>query len=552
VITVGETRRVLPFFQTLPLTDLPLLYHQDHLFPYSSFDGTESVPVPRDWRVLTLENEWVRVEVAPELGGRVHSFHDKRIRQELLFRNPVVRPVRIPPLQGFISGGIEFNFPITHSPTSIAAVGSSQGVTGDYGWIRVGEREVRTGMEWVVELGLHASSPVLVQRTALRNPTRTDHPWSMWTIAAVRSTSGTEFIHPGRRVLVHDRRVTQTAWPGSEWNWDRNIKEMTALFWEPGSAAQFGAFHHELGFGLMHLADPGRLPGRKVWTYGHGRHRDWGRATTEGGESYAEIESSPLPEWIGRPLLAAGREFCCEEFWVPVHSREACDRVEWPDFALPPLENPWLGWAHSPWQLEWESFRVGEGPLPCSAVPTGLELEDTLKRELARGNPAAAEPLAQWLAFRGRAREALDCVGEDPAPTARRLAGLILWKGLEDPRRALTFLRDGPPEDPVAVVELDTLLAELGETSERAGLLSGAGEHRLLVERRADLALAQGRPELTLRLLEGTRWPRELQRYVRTDLWRKARERLGRESGEVPESLNEDSLARHAAHWPAL
>jgi hypothetical protein len=185
-------------------------------------------------------------------------------------------------------------------------------------------------------------------------------------------------------------------------------------------------------------------------------------------------------------------------------------------------------------------------------VPTGLELEDTLKRELARGNPAAAEPLAQWLAFRGRAREALDCVGEDPAPTARRLAGLILWKGLEDPRRALTFLRDGPPEDPVAVVELDTLLAELGETSERAGLLSGAGEHRLLVERRADLALAQGRPELTLRLLEGTRWPRELQRYVRTDLWRKARERLGRESGEVPESLNEDSLARHAAHWPAL
>ena len=209
-------------------------------------------------------------------------------------------------------------------------------------------------------------------------------------------------------------------------------------------------------------------------------------------------------------------------------------------------------WAHSPWQSEWEQFRSGQGPLPVSAVPTGLELEDPLKREHSRGNPAAGEPLALWLAFRGRAREALEWVCADLAPTARRLAGLILWKGLEDPRKALPFLRAGPSEDPVAVVELDTLLAELGETSERAGLLSGAGDHRLLVERRADLALVQGRPEQTLRLLEGTRWPRELQRYVRTDLWRKAREMLGMDAGQVPESLNEDSLARHGANWPAL
>lgn len=57
---------------------------------------------------------------------------------------------------------------------------------------------------------------------------------------------------------------------------------MTALFWKPGSAPAFGTFHHDLGFGLMHLADPAPLPGKKVWTYGHGRHRGWGEATTAG------------------------------------------------------------------------------------------------------------------------------------------------------------------------------------------------------------------------------------------------------------------------------
>ena len=137
----------------------------------------------------------------------VFTLFDKRIGKEILFSNPVVKPVRILPIWAFISGGIEFNFPIAHSPTSIAEVGCTTGQIGDYGFIRVGEREARTGMEWVVELGLVADQPVLVQRSMFRNRTGADHPWMSWTIAAVRSTEGTEFVHPPHRVLVHDHRV---------------------------------------------------------------------------------------------------------------------------------------------------------------------------------------------------------------------------------------------------------------------------------------------------------------------------------------------------------
>ena len=64
------------------------------------------------------------------------------------------------------------------------------GQAGDYGFIRVGEREARTGMEWVVELGLVEGCPALIQRTAFRNRTGADHPWMSWTICAVRSTGG--------------------------------------------------------------------------------------------------------------------------------------------------------------------------------------------------------------------------------------------------------------------------------------------------------------------------------------------------------------------------
>jgi hypothetical protein len=209
------------------------------------------------------------------------------------------------------------------------------------------------------------------------------------------------------------------------------------------------------------------------------------------------------------------------------------------------MTDPWLGWGHSVWQTEWERFRAGDGPLPTSSVPTGLELEAAL-----RGSKSATEPLALWLAFRGRPAEALQLVENSPSPTAQRIAGLILWKARHQAARAVPHLEAGPLHDPIATVELDTLYAELGLTAKRAALLRRASEHRKIIERRADLALAMGNPTECLRLLAETPWPREHQRYVRTELWNTAKTALGQEADElVPESLGEDNLARFGAYW---
>lgn len=547
MLHLSEWGRALPYYRPIPLTALPLIYHREHLFPYTSSGETESVPLDRVFRMLVLENDFLRVEVAPELGGRIYRLLDKRIGREILFSNPVVKPTRILPVWAFISGGMEFNFPIAHSPTSIATVGCSTGQTGDYGFIRVGEREARTGMEWVVELGLVADSPVLVQRTLLRNQTSADHPWMMWTIAAMDSTERTEFVHAPHRVLLHDHRILETDWPGEGLNWDRNAKQMTAFFWKPGGAPPFGVFQHESGgsgYGLLHLADPEQLPGKKIWTYGHGRHRSWSQATTTGGRAYVEIESGPLVDQGEKPLFPAGSERSFEEYWIPIHSREAFESAEWPKLDLPPMTDPWLGWGHSTWQVEWEAFRAGKGPLPVSAVPTGLELEEALRHA-----KNAEEPLALWLAFRQRPEEALVCVEKNSSPTAQRLAGLILWKALGEPQRAASHLAVGPLDDPVAVAELDALYAGLEWTSKRAALLAAAPSHRLIIERRADLALAQKNPDECLRLLTETTWPREHQRYVRSELWQRAQSALKNSASPPPESLGEDNLASFGAYW---
>ena len=60
------------------------------------------------------------------------------------------------------------------------------------------------------------------------------------------------------------------------------------------------------------------MPGKKVWTYGMGKHHAWGLSTTEGERSYAEIESGPLIDQSEKPLFPAGAERRYQEYWIPV------------------------------------------------------------------------------------------------------------------------------------------------------------------------------------------------------------------------------------------
>lgn len=549
MLTVRESTQEVADHPITPLTRLPLLYDPEHLYPYTSYSETAAEPVPRRMRLLHLENDALRVLVAPELGGRIWSLFDKRVGREVLFHNPVVKPTRILPVWAYISGGVEFNFPIAHSPTSVHTVGSALGRTGDYAWVRVGEREVRSGMEWAVEIGLRAGLPMVIQRTFLRNATDCAHPWMYWSNCAVRSTVETEFVYPTGEVLVHGDRLETGRWPDVGLNRESHIRRMVGVFWTGGEGRSFGAFHHDLGLGLLHVAEPREVPGKKLWSYGVGRHRRWGELTGDDGRSYAEIQSGPLLDQSRKPMFAPGSQRRFTEYWVPVHRRGDMDDPPVPAVELPEVDDPFLGYGHSPWQVEWERFAAGDGPLPASAVPPGLELDRPLRRAVDRGNRAAREPLAVFLAARNQPEEARAALGEPGAPAEWRLLGLVLWKGLGRPREAVACLRRGPLVDPVACTELDQLYEQLGLTAERAALLANAPPHRRIVERRAQLALATRRPSDALALLDSVSWPLEHQRYVRTRIWQAARQMMGEPAEPVPESLGEDDLAPFGAYW---
>jgi len=93
-------------------------YGVAHIYPYTLLDEIASRPAPKVYRTLTLENQYLRVTVLPDLGGRVYSLFDKISNREVFYKNSIVKFSPLAIRGAFFSGGLEFSFPVAHAPTT--------------------------------------------------------------------------------------------------------------------------------------------------------------------------------------------------------------------------------------------------------------------------------------------------------------------------------------------------------------------------------------------------------------------------------------------------
>ena len=77
---------------------------------------------PHRWQAVHLENEWLRLMVLPELGGRIHVGYDKTTGYDFFYRNNVIKPALVGLAGPWISGGVEFNWPQHHRPATFLPI----------------------------------------------------------------------------------------------------------------------------------------------------------------------------------------------------------------------------------------------------------------------------------------------------------------------------------------------------------------------------------------------------------------------------------------------
>lgn len=574
MLKIIEYKETMLDHSVQPYGPIPTIGDPEGVYPYVSFCETTKRPSLRSFSMVSIENRHLKVTVCPDLGGKVQSIIEKASGKEMLFQAETVRPVRILPRMGFISGGIEVSFPISHTPVQIETVHHLTRKIDNRAYIWCGEREVCYGMQWTVEYSLGPDDRFLTQRTLFYNPTQANHPWMSWSNAALIALPDTELHFPEGKVLQHGDKLQEIEWRKEEPRTISDFNRMLGFFWHTSDCNAFGVFTPSLECGLYHIADAAAVPGIKLWLYGVGRHEAWSHVSALRKQSYLEIQAGPIKEQAIKKVLASGETHMHTEFWFPTTVPMQIRAMELPKPQLVSQKDiPLFDWVPrqqiEPWMTLLDAYggnRRDEAEIPpdtnsCVWPPSGMEgLGDAIRWGMSCCSGESRQIwqyyLGMWQAGRGDIPQALETLAGVEADYAHALRGRLLSAFIGDDLGACEAFRDIKSHawslHPQIAVERDLALAALGKETleERTLWLSRIDslDDEYVAERMASLLLDSGNPSAARKLLLSVPFERVHQRYARSVLWEMIESALGNAHNDPPETLGEDDLAEYGQY----
>lgn len=151
----------------------------------------------KNWTVVRLENEFIRLAILPALGGRIFEACDKVTRYDFLYRQHVIKPALIGAYGSWISGGIKFNWPFHHRPSTVMPVDYEIQREADGSvivWLSEHAPNDRTkGMVGIV---LRPDASYFETRVAVTNRTPHKHNFLWWENAAVAVHEDYRLVFP--------------------------------------------------------------------------------------------------------------------------------------------------------------------------------------------------------------------------------------------------------------------------------------------------------------------------------------------------------------------
>ena len=330
-----ETRTIPTYEEGLPDPNPPfdLFTATRFNYPYTLRESLTETRAPRSWRVLVLENEHLRVEVLPDLGGRLWRCIDKANGASLFYANPSLKFAQVAYRGSWATFGIEWNFPVSHnwvtsSPVDFATVRHDDGSAS----IVVGNVDLVYGMQWRVALTLRPGRAALEQETTLYNRSDLPHRFYWWTNAAVEVWDDSRILYPMDFTAAHGFAEIDS-WPvdakGVDLSRPGNHASGPVSLFAHGSREGFmGIYHPRTRAGVAHYADFAELPAKKVWSWGRDADGlDWRKALSDNGSAEAEIQAGLFRNQETYALLAPQEQIRFREHWLPVREIGGFSRV---------------------------------------------------------------------------------------------------------------------------------------------------------------------------------------------------------------------------------
>lgn len=275
------------------------------IYPYPAIEKISDVKTDKEYTAVWLENEYLKVMILPALGGRIQRAFDKTNDYDFVYYNHVIKPALVGLTGPWISGGIEFNWPQHHRPTTFLPV--------DYELVENedGSRSVLChdvdqmyGTKGIARITLYPGKAYIEITGQLYNRTSLPQTFLWWANPAVPVNDDTQSVFPPdvHAVMDHGKRDV-SRFPiatgiyykkdyseGVDISRYKNIPVPTSYMAEKSEYDFVGGYDYGKGAGILHVADHHISPGKKQWTWGCGDFgRAWDRNLTDEDGPYVEL-----------------------------------------------------------------------------------------------------------------------------------------------------------------------------------------------------------------------------------------------------------------------
>ena len=302
------------------------------VYPYPVIETMSDEKVDKDYLAIWLENEYIIVMVLPELGGRVQMAYDKIARRHFVYYNHVIKPALVGLAGPWISGGIEFNWPQHHRPSTYMPVDTTIEHNADGSvTVWVSEMEKMFHQKGMAGFTLRPGCAYLEIKGRLYNRTDVPQTFLWWANPAVEVNDQYQSVFPPdiNAVFDHGKRAV-SSFPiatGTYYKMDysagvdiSNYKNIAVPTSYMGVNSRFnfeGGYENDTHAGMLHVASHHYSPGKKQWTWGNGDFgRAWDRNLTD--EIVDSVENGELRTENG--------ELRTERYDMPQgSSKELCD-----------------------------------------------------------------------------------------------------------------------------------------------------------------------------------------------------------------------------------
>jgi tetratricopeptide (TPR) repeat protein len=341
-VRAWEDRITIPTYPEQPPDKNPMFFEKrvyqgssGKVYPNPITDRVSNERSEKTYNAVFLENEYLHLMILPEIGGRIHIGQDKTNGYDFFYRQNVIKPALVGLLGPWISGGVEFNWPQHHRPSTYMPVEHAIEHSDD-GSVTVwlSEHEPMQRMKGMVGICLHPGKSYVEAKVRLYNRTPFAQTFLWWANVGIRVHDQYQAFFPPDVTYVADHaKRAISSYPiarnfyygvdyrkGVDISWYRNIPVPTSYMVTESEYDFFGGYDYRKNAGVVHFANRHIAPGKKLWTWGNAEFGyAWDRNLTDADGPYIELmagvftDNQPDFSWL-QPYETR----TWSQFWYPI------------------------------------------------------------------------------------------------------------------------------------------------------------------------------------------------------------------------------------------